>query len=140
MNIKDLIEKDLIRKQSIDQEEIKGSIVMSERFLQRADGNLEMSFFDISFLLAYTAMFHAARALLFKAGYKERSHFGMIAALKEVYSKDPEILACLNTLDTYRLARHSVQYSGELSNELDAVQSIKDAKKFVKIVKTRLKL
>lgn len=123
----------------MDQEEINGSIAMSERFLQRADGNLEINFFDISFLLSYTAMFHAARALLFKAGYKERSHFGMIIALKEIYSKDPEMLEALNALDTYRLARHSIQYSGELGNELDAVQSIKDAKKFIKVVKVRLK-
>ena len=139
MNIKELLEKDLIRKQTVDQEEIRGSVIISERFLERAEGNLEMEFFDISFLLAYTAMFHAARALLFKAGYKERSHFGMIAALKYVYNKDPEMLDWLNTLDTYRLARHSVQYSGELSNELDAVQSIKDARRFIRTVKSRLK-
>ncbi len=138
MNIQELLEKDLIRKQAVDQEEINGSIIISKRFLQRAQGNLEMNFFDVSFLLSYTSMFHAARALLFKAGYKERSHFGMIAALKDIYSKDYEILECLNMLDTYRLARHAVQYSGSLSSELDAIQSIKDAKKFVKLVKTRL--
>ena len=139
MNIKELLEKGLIRKQAVDQEEISGSVIISERFIERAHGNLDMKFFDISFLLSYTAMFHAARALLFKAGYKERSHFGMIAALKEIYNKDSEMSECLNVLDTYRLARHSVQYSGELSNELDAIQSIKDAKKFIKIVKARLK-
>lgn len=85
MNIRELLSKNLIRKESVRPDEIEGSIVMAKHFLERAEGNLEMNLYDTAFLLAYTAMFHTGKALLFRAGYKERSHFGMVEALKECY-------------------------------------------------------
>lgn len=73
MNIKDLLNKGLIRKESAKPEEIKGSVAVARHFVQRADGNLDMDFYDTAFLLAYNAMFHAGKALLLKAGYKEKA-------------------------------------------------------------------
>jgi uncharacterized protein (UPF0332 family) len=139
VKIKELIEKGNIKEQAVDENEIRGSMRIAERFVERAEGNLEMDFFDVAFLLAYNAMFHAARALLFKAGYKERTHFGLISALKELNKNDKEIIGCMDILDAYRMTRHAVQYSGELSNELDAVQAIKDAKKIIEIIRSKLK-
>jgi uncharacterized protein (UPF0332 family) len=139
MNITDLLHKGLIKKQGVEQEEIKGSIEISARFLDRAKGNLEMNFYDVAFLLAYNSMFHAVRSLLFKQGYKERGHFALIAALKELYKNDTQLTGYLEVLDNYRLTRHAIQYSGELSNELNAIQSIKDAEKILRLVKKKLK-
>ena len=133
-----MLDKGLIKAQPIDKEEVAGSIALSERFLERAKGNLELEFYDVTFLLAYNAMFHAARALLFKKGYKERTHFALIDAIRDLYKQDKEIADFMNVLDNYRLTRHAIQYSGELSNELDAVQSLKDAEKLIKLVKKKL--
>lgn len=140
MNIKELSDKGLIKAQTLDIEEVKGSLSLAQRFLDRAKGNLEINFYDVAFLLAYNSMFHAARALLFKAGYKERSHFALIEAIRLLYKDDKDIQDFLNVLDSYRLTRHAIQYSGELSNELDAIQSVNDAEKLMKIVKKKLKL
>jgi uncharacterized protein (UPF0332 family) len=140
MKLMELLEKGLIKEQPVDPEEIRGSIILAERFFDRANGNLEINFYDVAFLLSYTSMFHAARALLFKAGYKERTHFAIIEALRETYKSDGEIQDFLNVLDNYRLTRHAIQYNGELSNELDAVQSLKDAEIFITLVKRKLKL
>lgn len=140
MKVKELLEKGLIKGQPIDKAEIAGSIALAQRFLERAKGNMELNFYDITFLLAYTSMFHAARALLFEKGYKERSHLALVEALKELYAHDKDIVDFMNTLDSYRLTRHAIQYSGELSNELDAIQSLKDAEKLMKIVKKKLNL
>lgn len=142
MKISDLIEKGLIRKETAKNEEIYGSVTLAKRFLERARGNKTMRFYDIAFLLAYTSMFHAARALLFLEGYKERSHFALVAVLKERYKDDRELIEMLDILDSYRISRHAIQYSGEFSSEIDATEAINDAERFVslteKIVKKRL--
>jgi uncharacterized protein (UPF0332 family) len=136
----ELLKKGLINRQSVDNDEIAGSIAVSEHFLKRAKGNLKMGFFDVAFLLAYTAMFHAARALLFYKGYKERGHYAMIEALKELYKEDMQLQEYLKVLDLYRVTRHAIQYSGELSNELDAVAVTKDAERFINFVKVERKI
>ncbi|MGI0141419.1 MAG: HEPN domain-containing protein [Candidatus Micrarchaeales archaeon] len=134
MKIGELLSKGLIRKEKIDESEISGSIHLAEKFLARSKGNLEIKYYDIVFLLAYTAMFHAARALLFKAGFNERSHFGLIQALNEEYD-DEELHKYLNILDSYRMSRHAIQYSGEPSSEADAEAALSDSEQFIRIVK-----
>jgi uncharacterized protein (UPF0332 family) len=134
LKLEELLQKGLIKKQSVDKDEIKGSVSLARHFLRRAKGNQTLGFFDVVFLLAYNAMFHAARSLLFSKGYKERGHFAMIEALKELYKDDPEVQDYLRLLDSYRMTRHSIQYSGTLSSELDAIAIVKDAEKFINFV------
>lgn len=139
MKIDELLEKSLIRKEKINKEEILGSIELAERFLERAEGNLKINFWDVAFLLAYNSLFHSARALLFRQGYKERSHWAMILALKEIYSKNEKIQKILDLTDSYRISRHAIQYKGSLCTRIDAEEAIKDAKEFIEKVKQILK-
>ncbi len=132
MKIEELLEKGFIRREGVKPEEMSGSISMAKHFLERAEGNMEMNFYDTAFLLAYNSMFHVARALLFKAGYKERGHFAMVSALEQLYKSNKEILGFVNILNSYRISRHAIQYSGELSSELESTQAIKDCKAFLK--------
>lgn len=107
MRIEEFIEKGLIKKAKIKREEILGAIEIAKRFLDRAKGNMNIGYYDVAFTLAYNAMFHTARALLFKFGYKERSHFAMIEVLKLKY-KDQKIHNFLEILNSYRISRHAV--------------------------------
>lgn len=131
----DYFKEGLLRKGKIDKKAEKGSIELAKRFLERARGNLKIKYFDVAFSLAYNSMFHSARALLFSLGIKERSHAAMIGYLKEEFRDNKEILNFLETLDSYRIARHGIQYRGEFCSELDSEEAIKDAKSFVMIVK-----
>lgn len=140
MKIDELIEKNLIRKERINKEEILGSLELAERFLRRAEGNLKINFWDVAFLLAYNSLFHSARALLFVHGYKERSHWAMILALKEIYSKNEKVRKILDLIDSYRISRHAIQYKGSLCTKIDAEEAVKDAKEFLEIVKQILKV
>jgi uncharacterized protein (UPF0332 family) len=139
MKIDELIKKNFIRKEKVDKEEISGSLETSKRFLERAEGNLEIEFWDVAFLLAYNSIFHSARALLFKNGYKERSHWAMILALKELYEKNEELQKILDILDSYRISRHAIQYRGSLCSRIDAEEAVKDAKQFIETVEKILK-
>ncbi len=134
MKLEELLRKGLIKKQSVDKDEIEGSISIAKHFLKRAKGNQTLGFSDIVFLLAYDAMFHAARSLLFRKGYKERGHFAMIEALRELYRDDSEVQDYLRLIDSYRMTRHSIQYGGAISSELDAIAIVKDADRFIKFV------
>jgi uncharacterized protein (UPF0332 family) len=134
VNINDLFRNNLLKKARISRNEIKGSLKLAKKFLQRAKGNLKIQYFDIAFMLAYTSMFHSARSLLFSFGIKERSHFAMILYLKEKFSGNKEILEFLEVLDSYRIARHSIQYRGNSCSKTDAEEAIKDAMEFLEIV------
>ncbi len=134
MNVDDYFREGLLRRGKIDKNEIKGSLEIAERFLERAKGNMKIKYFDIAFTLAYNSMFHSARSLLFSFGVKERSHFAMIEFLKEKLRDDKKILRFLTILDSYRISRHAIQYRGELCSKLDAEEAIKDAEEFLKIV------
>lgn len=131
MKMDELLSRNLIRRETPNAEEIDGTMVTARHFLDRAKGNMGVDFYDTAFLLAYTAMFHEAKALLLKAGYKERSHYSLIAALKELYANDASLEAHLNTLDSYRTTGHAIQYSGDLSSERDASQAIRDCESFI---------
>lgn len=139
MKIENYFKEGLLRKAKIDENEIKGSLELAERFLERAKGNLRIEYFDVAFTLAYNTMFHAARALLFSLGVKERSHFAMIEYLKEKFREEEKIYRFLEILDSYRVSRHAIQYRGEFCSKIDAEEAIKDAQEFLKIVKNYFK-
>jgi uncharacterized protein (UPF0332 family) len=139
MKIDELIEKNLIRKEKIGKEEIFGSLELAKRFLERAEGNFKIGFWDVAFLLAYSSMFHSTRILLFKNGYKERSHWAMIVVLKDIYKENEKIQKILDIIDSYRISRHAIQYRGSLCSRIDAEEAIKDAKEFIEIVKEIIK-
>lgn len=131
MKTKDLLEKGLLLKSVSNQQEIEGSMAIAERFLEKAKGNSKIEYFDVAFSLAYQSMFHAARALLFRKSFKERSHSALIAALKELYANESALAGLLETMDGYRMTRHGVQYSGIGCSKEDAEEAIKDAEKLI---------
>lgn len=139
MKMEDYFREGLLKKSKINENEIKGSLKLAERFLERAKGNFRMKYFDISFILAYNSMFHSARALLFSLGIKERSHFAMINYLKEKFKRNERIIRFLEILDSYRISRHAIQYGGEFCSKIDAKEALRDAEEFLKIVKKYFK-
>lgn len=133
-NISDCFEKGLLRKSRVDKERATGSLKIAEKFLNEAKGNIKMGYCDAAFLLAYNSMFHSARTLIFLDGITERSHFCMITYLLEKYRGNATIYSYLEILDTYRIVRHKIQYSGEPCGEADAQEIVDDAVGFLKAV------
>jgi uncharacterized protein (UPF0332 family) len=82
-------------------------------------------------------MFHAARAILFRDGVKERSHVCIVIYLKSIY---PEIKEIADTLDAYRTSRHATLYGlDDAMTKDDAEEAIDSAKEFIKRIKDFLK-
>ena len=131
MKIDGLVKKGLLIRSGSNAQETEGSMAIAERFLEKARGNMKMEYHDVAFSLAYQAMFHAARALLFRHNLKERSHAALISALKELYRKEPQITSALEAMDGYRITRHGIQYGGFGCGKEDAEEAIKDAEGFI---------
>ena len=84
------------------------------------------------------AMFHAARALLYRDGVQEKSHYAISIYLKEKYSnKIP--MPIINLLEIHRIERHESMYGLEYKPEKkDAELAIQDAQSFVREIKNLL--
>jgi len=137
MDLKECFGKGHLKRTAVEKGKIENSFVLSDHFLGRARGNLSMDYYDVSFLMAYNSMLHTAKALLFSRGYSERSHYCMILLLQSEFKG--QVSKFLDILDSYRIARHSIQYRGGSCAETDAKEAIDDAEKFLELAKKELK-
>jgi uncharacterized protein (UPF0332 family) len=110
MNIDECIEKGLLKKDIADGRKALRSITVAKNKLSKANKLKEAGFEEDAILNAYSAMFHAARALLFLDGFREKSHYALLVYLKEKYRTKLEP-RFINELDSLRLERHEILYS-----------------------------
>jgi len=68
-------------------EMIQKEVESAEYDLERARNSLSEDDFKWVAVQSYYSMFHAAKALVLKRGYREKSHFCLVIALKELYVK-----------------------------------------------------
>ncbi|KAF5415002.1 MAG: hypothetical protein C5S49_06370 [Candidatus Methanogaster sp.] len=134
MKLDDCFRRGLLKRITPDIENARRSIELSVSNIDDADENLRIHRYRVVIVSSYTAMFHAARALLFKDGIKERSHECVPKYLKENY-KDMSMYA--NVLDTYRRFRHSAIYGLDVVLDEDEARTALDsAKEFLNIVES----
>jgi uncharacterized protein (UPF0332 family) len=137
MNIKECFEKRLLKKGRPDLLKSERALKISKRHLAKSESLMKHGFYSEAILAAYTAMFQSARALLFRDGIFERSHYCVIEYLKENYVKKHLLPnEYLYAIDVYRTQRHEVLYGfEELSFERSEVKdAIEKTKKFIKTI------
>jgi uncharacterized protein (UPF0332 family) len=111
MRLRECLEKTLLRRDRPDLEKSGRSVQVAEAKLGEAEKAFECGLFDAGVILAYTAMFHAARAILFRDGVVEKSHVCLVEYLREKYVKSGRLSETLvNSLDSMRLDRHETIY------------------------------
>ncbi|MFH1256806.1 MAG: HEPN domain-containing protein [Candidatus Diapherotrites archaeon] len=141
MNVEECVREGLLVREKPDKEKSLSSIEMAEHKLDLAEKELEHEIFEDAIVNAYTSMFHSARALLFRDGFKERSHFAVYVYLKEKYSDKIE-RKYLNELNSLRLQRHDFMYGlgkNAEAQESEADSAIKIATGFLEAVKKIVK-
>ncbi len=94
MKIAECFKKGLLKRTSPDMENALRSVKLAMGNIEDAAENLSIRRYRVVAISSYTAMFHAARAILFRDGVKERSHECIPVYLKEKY---PELEALANT-------------------------------------------
>ena len=136
MRLKDCYKERLLRKIKPSKSYAIKSLKTSIHYIEKSKDNLKMKNNDIVIFCSYTAMFHAARAILFKDGIKERSHIYIISYLKETY---PNLKHLANKLDIYRVTRHNSLYALDfLVTDEEAKLAVKDAEQFYKQIESMI--
>lgn len=78
-----------------------------------ADGN-----FKWATIQAYYSMFHAARALVYSKGYRERSHYCLIVALKVFFAAEGLLdIRLIEAIQIAKTLRENADYDNEFTKE-----------------------
>ncbi len=131
-NIEDCFKFRLLRKIEPNSEKSKRSMELAEQEAVEAESAMKFPILKYVILSSYFAMFHAARAVLYRDGIQEKSHYAIFVYLKEKYSKKVH-LSVLNLLNVHRIERHEAMYGLDYKpDKEEADRAIKDAKLFIK--------
>lgn len=102
-------EKGLLKKIIPQIDLAKKDLKQAEFFLKEAEDLLNLDKKQVAVLSLYNSFFHTARALLFKDGIKERSHYCIAKYLENHYKLERFV----NAFEAVMSMRHNVQYSTE---------------------------
>jgi len=112
-------------------EMIQKEVKSAEYDLERARNSLDEDDFKWAAVQSYYSMFHAAKALVLKRGYREKSHFCLIIALRELYVKEDKFNAeMVENLELCMSLRHEADY-GLTYHQESAETALKYAKEFL---------
>ena len=127
----------------------RGKIVKLEKAETLAPKELKLAVSDLSFskesllnnnykwstIQSYYSMFHTARALLYNEGYREKSHFCLIEAIRSLYVERGILnFEFLEALQLGKSLRENADYYGDFSKK-DAEELMNVAIKFLKEAK-----
>jgi uncharacterized protein (UPF0332 family) len=131
-----------LRKTRPDVLKAEKSLETAEKKLGEAEELAKAGFDDVALITAYASMFHSGRALLFRDGVIEKSHYCLALYLKEKYVKTGKIESeVITMMDAFREERHDVLYSleGIKVKTSETKMAIETARKLLEAVRNLLK-
>lgn len=112
-------------------EMIQKELESAEYDLDRTRNSLDQEDFKWAAIQSYYSMFHATKALVLKKGYREKSHFCLIIALKELYIKENKLNSeMVENLELCMNLRHEADY-GLTYHQESAETALKYAEVFL---------
>lgn len=125
--------KGLLRKVEPSKTKSTQSIKEALKWLKETDINLESGAFDSAQLSVYLVFFHSARAVLFRDGIREKSHYCLGIYLDIAYHQkgllEKKWILLFNRM---RSTRHKHQYSFHAKpSEEELNENIKSARDFI---------
>jgi len=112
-------------------EMIQKEVESAKYDLERARNSLGEDDFKWAAVQSYYSMFHAAKALVLKRGYREKSHFCLIVALRELYVEEDRLNAeMVENLELCMSLRHEADY-GLTYHQESAETALKYAEEFL---------
>lgn len=121
----------------VDRKLVLKEIEAAEHDLKDAKETLDRNSHKWATIQGYYSMFHSARALLYSKGYREKSHYALLVALRELFSNELENSFIRGFEDGMNL-REEADYGLNFS-EAGALDIIENAEKLLKKAKELLK-
>ena len=113
---------------------IKKELGAAKDDLTEAKDRLKNKKYKYATITAYYSMFHAARVLLYSKGYREKSHYYLLVALKALFVDKGLIDEKMaRDFHTSMVLREGADYHGEFSKE-GAHSSLESATNFYRKV------
>ncbi|MFH1751536.1 MAG: HEPN domain-containing protein [archaeon] len=139
--VKDCFEKGLLKKTSKSKTLALQDLEQSEFFLNEGFDLIELKKKEMSLIALYNSAFHAARAILYKDGVKEKSHYCLQKYLEEKYLNKGLNDEELSLFDKLKGIRQEVQYNVtkvEIEEDMDELynQTEEFIEKIKKLIKT----
>ena len=133
IEFQDCIEQGLLRKMVPSLEKARKGLRKAQIFLAQAKRAFDVKAYDSCLMTCYQAIFLSAKAVLFKDGYREKSHACVARYIEEKYAKQGKIeLKWIDLLDRYRDLRHDDEYDVFFfASKKDCEDLIKFASEFV---------
>lgn len=117
---------------------VKKELSAAKDDLEEAKDRLNNEKFKYATINSYYSIFHAARALLYSKGYRERSHHCLSVALEVLFVLTRKMnIRYIRIFKTSMYLRENADYSSTFSKE-NALLSVYNAQEFFKMVKTLL--
>lgn len=135
---KNCLERQQITKDNAAENFVAKEIKAAENDLFRAGESLKAKDYKWTTIQSYYAAFHSARALLYSQGYRERSHYCLIQAIRALFvdrkKMDGRILRQFEKIKTLR---EKADYELEFS-QTGAKEALRVAEEFLKGAKKLL--
>lgn len=118
---------------------IAKELMAAKQDLEEAKDRHKNEKFKYATITAYYAMFHAARALLYHEGYREKSHHFLSVAIEALYVETGKLTPALaRAFKNAMILREEADYHSEFSED-GATMAITSAEEFFKIAQILLK-
>jgi uncharacterized protein (UPF0332 family) len=126
---KRFIEERKLTRIKIDRKLVLKEIDGAISDLEETKDSLARKKFKWATIQGYYTMFHAARALLYSKGFREKSHYALLVALRELFSNQLDAEHIRN-FDEAMSLREEADYGLTFSEE-GAREVFEDAKAFL---------
>jgi uncharacterized protein (UPF0332 family) len=126
-----------IMKATLSKGMIQKELQAAHNDLKDSKDSLGAGKFKWATIQAYYSMFHSARALLYSKGYREKSHFGLLVAIKELYGNELG-MKLINNFEEGMELRQEADYGLKFSED-GATQTNAGAGEFLEKAKQLLR-
>ncbi|MBI2675971.1 MAG: HEPN domain-containing protein [Candidatus Aenigmarchaeota archaeon] len=138
MEFEKCLERRRLVRQETDSRIVDTEIRSAEYDLERAKKSFAQGDFKWGIIQAYYCIFHSAKALVCRKGYKEKSHHCLLVALRHLYcdpnEADPDLAEIFeNSMGLREEADYEMSFSEQASRII-----IGDAERFLKAAKAIL--
>jgi uncharacterized protein (UPF0332 family) len=124
--IDDCFELGLLRMVESSQTKSKQSLLQARDWLSEAEKNLNSEAYRSALSSAYLGVFHSARAVLFRDGVREKSHYCIGLYLQSYVEKGALEEEWPMLFDRIRSVRHADQYSFQAKPTVKEVRAAID--------------
>jgi len=112
-----MFRKGVLKKIKVEKGMIEKELRESEKDFDDAKTSFKMKKFKWAIIQSYYSMFHAARAVIFSLGLKERRHFAIAVVLEDLVKKKKLEPKFVNDFKAGIFTREEADYEAEYSKE-----------------------